>query len=183
MLGFLKRGKKDDRRIVLWRKQWVEATEAPDAAAARALRARLDQITAGSADDDRFEIEREMLDSLDALVELSARLANDGPPVVQTGHRIVAGEACHFSAPASLPDDPSQPAGTLLLTASRLIFVGGSRSMTVPWHGIARCLPHDRDLVAVRRDREALHRVRCNTYTDALRAVCLARHLSSRRRV
>ena len=39
-------------------------------------------------------------------------------------------EECHFIAPASLPDDPLQPSGRVLLTARRALFAGGGA--TVP---------------------------------------------------
>jgi hypothetical protein len=81
----------------------------------------------------------------------------------------------------SLPDDPAQPSGTLLLTNIRAIFIGGSRAVTVPWHAVGRSFPQNRDLVLIRTDREDLHRFRCNSFADALRGAFLARHLSKRR--
>jgi hypothetical protein len=181
-LGWLKRsGSNGDRRTGEWRRMWAEATEAPDEAGAGQLRARLRDLAADEADADAFEIEREMLEGLDALVALAARVEAGGPPRVATGHRAVGTEPCHFSAPASMPDDPAQPSGTLLLTPTKLIFVGGSRGLTVPWHSVARCLNQDRDLVLVRRDRDDLHRLRCNTFADALCAGFLVRQFARRR--
>jgi hypothetical protein len=165
-----------------WRETWNAAVAAPDAAGAQDLRARLDDI-AGPADNDEFEIEREMLDGLDALVELSAAIASNGPPTIATGHRAAGSDRCHFSAPASLPDDPSQPSGTLLLTSTRLVFVGGARSVTIPWHSVGECIRQDRDVLLVRVDRRDLQRVRCNTFADSLCAAFLAKHLATRRRV
>jgi hypothetical protein len=161
-----------------WRTEWAAAVEQPDAARAAALRARLD---AAGGDDERFEIEREMLEGLDAVVELGAIVLAEGPPSIVTGHRAVGADRCYFSAPVSVPDDPAQPSGTLLLTNVRAIFVGGSRSVTVPWHAVGRAFPQNRDLVLLRIDRQDLHRFRCNTFADAMRAALLARHLANRR--
>jgi hypothetical protein len=161
-----------------WTKDWAAAVEQPHRAAAAALRARLE---AAGPDDERFEIEREMLEGLEAVVELGAAVAARGPETIATGHRAVGADRCYFSAPVSVPDDPAQPSGTLLLTNVRAIFVGGSRALTIPWHAVGRSFPQDRDLVLVRTDREDLHRFRCNSFADAMRAALLARHLSKRR--
>jgi hypothetical protein len=84
---------------------------------------------------------------------------------------------CHFIAPASMPDDPAQPSGRLLLTNARAIFVGGARGITVPWHAIAQQLQTDRDIVLVRSDGAALYRFRCNSFDDALRGAFIAGRL------
>ncbi|HEU4925518.1 MAG TPA: hypothetical protein VFT24_00635 [Vicinamibacterales bacterium] len=161
-----------------WKKDWAAAVEDPDAATAAALRARLE---AAGLDDERFEIEREMLEGLEAVLELGNTVAARGPETIVTGHRAVGADRCYFSAPVSLPDDPGQPSGTLLLTNLRAIFIGGSRAATVPWHAVGRSFPQNRDLVLIRTDREDLHRFRCNSFADAMRAAFLARHLSKRR--
>ena len=101
------------------------------------LRARLNDF---GADDDRYEIEREMLEGLEAVSELAAAVSARGLTPIPTGHRAVGRDRCFFSAPASLPDDPAQPSGTFLLTEARAVFVGGPRSLAVPWHGVSRCL-------------------------------------------
>lgn len=161
-----------------WKKEWAAAVEASDAATAAALRARLE---AAGLEDERFEIEREMLEGLEAVLELEATVAARGPETIVTGHRAVGADRCYFTAPVSLPDDPAQPSGTLLLTNLRAIFIGGSRAVTVPWHAVGRSFPQNRDLVLIRTDREDLHRFRCNSFADAMRAAFLARHLSKRR--
>ena len=161
-----------------WQKDWAAAVEQPDAAVTAALRARLE---AAGIDDERFEIEREMLEGLEAVLELGTAVAADGPETIATGHRAVGADRCYFAAPVSLPDDPAQPSGTLLLTNIRAIFIGGSRAVTIPWHAVGRSFPQNRDLVVVRTDREDLHRFRCNSFADAMRAAFLARHLSKRR--
>jgi len=161
-----------------WKRDWEAALDRPDAAAAAALRTRLE---AAGLDDERFEIEREMLEGLEAVVELGTAVAEHGPETIVTGHRAVGTDRCYFSAPVSVPDDSAQPSGTLLLTNVRAIFVGGSRAVTIPWHAVGRSFPQNRDLVLVRSDREDLHRFRCNSFGDAMRAAVLARHLSKRR--
>jgi hypothetical protein len=175
---WLGRGPSADAGDRQWREAWTAAVERPDRRAARQLRTELDAL---AIDDDRYDIEREMLDGLDALVDLSEQMWDRGPEPISTGHRAVGADRCYFSAPASMPDDPSQSAGTLLLTNTRAIFVGGARAVTAPWHAVARSLRQDRDLVLVRADREDLHRFRCNSFGDALRAVFLARHFAKRR--
>jgi hypothetical protein len=182
-LGWLRRSNgNEDRRTREWRRTWAIAAGTPDAKRAQDLRAQLGEI-AGVVDDDAFEIEREMLDGLDALVELSTTIAQSGPPTIATGHRAVGTDRCHFSAPASMPDDPAQPTGTLLLTSTRMVFVGGARAVTIPWHNVGECIHQDRDVLLVRVDRQGLQRLRCNTFADSLCAAFLAKHLATRRRV
>ncbi|HZB25569.1 MAG TPA: hypothetical protein VE379_05530, partial [Vicinamibacterales bacterium] len=164
-----------------WRQDWSAAAAALDAAAAGALRERLAQLV--SAPDDDLEIEREMLDGLEQLLRFAADAAAHGLPAVATGHRVVGADRCHFSAPVSMPDDPAQPSGRLLLTNTRAVFVGGSRGITLPWHAVAQPVQNDRDLILVRIDGAALHRFRCNSYEDVLTASFVARRLAGGRRV
>jgi hypothetical protein len=175
---WLRRKGAEDPWAQAWKKDWAAAAAAPDRVKAAALRARLDEA---GPDDERFEIEREMLEGLEAAVELGATLETHGPPAIVTGHRAVGSDRCYFSAPVSVPDDPAQPSGTLLLTNVRAIFVGGPRAVILPWHLVGRTFPQNRDLVLVRGDRPDLLRFRCNTFADAMRAAALARHLSKRR--
>lgn len=179
-LRWLKRTNTEDARLAGWHKAWSAAAEAPDKAGAERLRAALADI---GVEDDACEIEREMLEGLEALVELSAAVDGGLPPPIVTGHRAVGGDRCYFSAPASMPDLPAQPCGTLLLTGTRAIFVGGASAVTIPWHLVAACRRQDRDLLLIRSDRPDLHRLRCNTYGDALHAAYVAAQLNPRRRV
>ena len=55
--------------------------------------------------------------------------------------------------------------------------------MTIPWHSVGVCTRQDRDVLLVRADRQDLHRLRCNTFGDALHAAFLVRHLARDRRV
>src|SRR5919202_1389582 len=89
---------------------------------------------------------REMLDALERLVAVSADLAGGRLPRVDTTHRVVGGDECHFSAPVSLPEDPSQPTGRLLLTSTRAVFAGGVHPITLPWYAAAEIAHVDRDV-------------------------------------
>ena len=132
--------------------------------------------------EEEIEIEREMLDGLDQLVRLHAALSADGLPIVETGHRVVGAETCHYSAPSSMPDDAAQPSGRLIFTTARAIFAGGARALTLPWHAVADVVLQERDVILVRHDRETFHRFRCNVFADALCAGTLARTLARRTR-
>lgn len=164
--------------VAAWRQDWTKAAaQSPlTTDVVERLRLRLDQLS--SSDD--FEIELEMLDALERAAALHACLAERGLPVVETGHRVVGTDTCHFLAPASIPDDPAQPSGRLLLTNARIIFAGGARTVTAPWHAMTRPTQTERDLVLVRVDASAIHRFRLNSYGDALCAAIIARDLVRR---
>jgi hypothetical protein len=167
--------------LARWRTTWSEVAArqgGADATSVRDLRTRLEHL---NASDDDLEIEREMLEGLEHLVEFASAVAQNGLPAITTGHRVVGADICHFSEPASMPDDPSQPSGRLLLTHARAVFVGGARGVTVPWHAIARVLQSDRDLMLVRADGESLYRFRCNSFEDVLRAAFIGRRLAANR--
>ncbi len=168
-----------DGRLTEWRQAWRVAAGKPDPADVASLTARLDAI--GLPDDD-VEIEREMLEGLDQLIRLTAIIGSNGLPILETGHRIVGADTCHYSAPASMPDDPTQPAGRLILTSARAIFAGGARATTLPWHAVSTVVQQDRDIVLVRHDRETMYRFRCNLFADAMCAAFLARRLSTNKR-
>jgi hypothetical protein len=167
----------EDRRLLAWRQAWRKVSTDPTPDHLRALRHQLDAV--GLPEDD-LEIEREMLDALEAVLALSATVAQSGLPVLQTGHRIVGADVCHYTAPVSMPDEPSQPSGRLILTSARAIFVGG-RGLTLPWHAIAQVLHADRDLLMARRGQPSLYRFQCNTFADAMCAAFLARRLGGGR--
>jgi hypothetical protein len=181
LLGWFRgrRGSGEDRRLAEWRKAWSTAAAAGDTARHVPLRAELDAM--GLSEDD-VEIEREMVDALQDLAELTAAVQAAGLPAVETGHRVVGSDRCHFTAPASMPDEVSQPSGRLLLTSGRAIFVGGVQGATVPWHSVGEALHVDRDLILIRSDRDKLYRFRCNTFSDALRTAFLSRELMRTRR-
>jgi hypothetical protein len=175
LLGWLRnRRVPENRQAHEWRTACLDAAERLDDSRIRALAAELDGWSRREED---IEIEREMLGGLRDLLDLTKAANRSGLPVVQTGHRVVGTEVCHFSAPVSMPDDGGQPSGRLLLTSRRAIFVGGARGVTVPWHAVGKTLQVDRDLVLIRRDREELHRFRCNSFSDAFRGAFMVREL------
>jgi len=167
-----------DRRLSEWHKAWTAAAAEPDAGLARSLSDRLDAL---ALPEEEIEVEREMIEALNAAIELAAYVGASGLPAIPTGHRIVGTDVCHFTAPASMPDEPSQPSGRLLLTSNRAIFVGG-RGVTVPWHAVGQAVHANRDLLLVRPGNATLYRFQCNTFADAICAAFLARRLAAARR-
>ena len=181
LIGWLRQrgGPREDRRLRGWREEWAHAARDPDAERARLLRAALDGF---ALPDEEVEIEREMVEALDDAAGLAAAVRAGGLPLVETGHRVVGTDRCHFSAPASMPDDPAQPSGRLLLTSGRAIFVGGTKGTSAPWHSIREVVHGERDVLLIAADRDRLYRFRCNSFADALRAAMIARQLVADRR-
>jgi hypothetical protein len=177
LLEWLK-GKRNggDPRLAEWRRAWSTSAAEPDPQRVSALQAQLDAL--GLPEED-IEIEREMLDGITQLAELRTAVDSSGIPIVETGHRVVGHDTCHFSTPVSMPDDTAQPSGRLFLTNSRVIFAGGARATTVAWHAIGEVLHGDRDVVLVRRDRDTIYRFRCNSFADAMCSAFLARRLAA----
>lgn len=161
-----------------WRTAWAAAAAQPDRARIDALTAELDAL---HLPEEEIELEREMIDGLSAAFEQQARLEAGELPVLESGHRVIGAETCHFSAPVFMPDEPSQPAGRLLFTPVRAVFVGGGKPTNIPWHSIGDVHHNARDVLLIRVDREHLYRFRTNSYADALCAVQLVRRLMPRR--
>jgi hypothetical protein len=175
LFAWLKRsGNGAGRGLQAWRREWAQAVAGVDAGALPRLRAALQAHAPSSLD---LEVEEEMLDALQQLVTLTGELKANNLPHLDTTHRVVGSDVCHFSAPVSMPEDPSQPSGRLLLTGSRAVFIGGPRMTALAWHAAAQALQGDRDLMLLRADGQAAYRFRCNTYADALCAAAIARHL------
>jgi hypothetical protein len=178
LLAWFKRGgSSEDPRRRAWREAWTAAATAGDSSTVHVLARELDAL--GGVEED-LEMEREMLAALQDLSALTIAAAG-GLPTIVTGHRVIRDERCHFIAPVSMPDDPSQPGGRLLLTSSRAVFAGGAAARSVPWHAVGTVLQVERDLVLARHDHGTLHRFRCNTFSDALRGAFVARALATRR--
>ena len=156
-----------------WRAAWADAIDRHDQAAPERLRRALEEMAGPSED---HEIELEMLEGLEQLTTLREHLGAAQLPILETGHRVVGTDVCHFSEPVSIPDDPAQPSGRLLLTSTRAIFIGG-RLIGIPWHAARQVVNTDRDVLLVRVTADEAIRFRCNTYGDALRAAELARYL------
>jgi hypothetical protein len=178
VLNWFKRRSGDGNAVRGWRADWTHAIETMDGAAPERLRRALQEIP-GSSDD--LDVEHEMLDALEQVLDLHHALVASELPVVETGHRVVGSDQCHFSAPVSLPDDPAQPSGRLLLTSTRAIFVAG-RLVTLPWHAARQATRADRDVLLIRVATGDGVRFRCNNYADALRATEIARYLIARLR-
>jgi|SRR5215831_1999257 len=175
LFGFFKRGR-GRGHAQAWEQEWTRAIDALDAAAPDRLRAL---VAARAAAGEDVEIEDEMLQALDDLLALERGLAAGGAlPAIETSHRAAAGERCHYSAPVSMPDDPMQPTGRLLLTEGRAAFAGGARAVAVPWHAARQVVRAGRDLLLVRvgGGDEAV-RFRCNSFSDAVCGAAIARHL------
>lgn len=165
------------KALAAWRRRWSAALEGGNADLT-SLRAELEAITRQGDD---IEVELELLDALEQL-EGAKRAAEAGAlPVVETQHRVISGDTCHYSAPASLPSDQQQANGRLLLTSARAVFVGGGRTTATPWHSVHEIVRHDRDVLFVRADRSPAAHFRFNTYADALLCAFLAGRLKRAR--
>ncbi len=160
-----------------WRDEWRQALASPDAAAVASLEAALQRQPPISDD---LELEEEMLDALRQLVDLSRELDAARLPVVETSHRLVGLDVCHFSAAVSVPDDPAQPTGRLLMTSRRAAFAGGGRVPALAWHGVRQVVQDGRDILFIHIGREDGVRFRCNSFSDAVCGAAIARFLAGR---
>lgn len=159
-----------------WEAAWRGALDRRDDAALQTLEREIEARRAAGED---VDLEQEMVEGARRRIALERDIDSTRLPVFETNHRVVGGDTCHFSAPASLLDDPAQPSGRLLLTASRLVFVGGPKLIQAPWHSIRAAQDRGRDVVLVRGDD--ILRFRCNTYADALIGAAIAQRLAQRR--
>ncbi|HEY3886668.1 MAG TPA: hypothetical protein VGL62_15755 [Vicinamibacterales bacterium] len=164
-------------RLRAWRRVWTAALERRDLVGLAALEVEADERAAAGDD---VEIEHEMLDAAHQVLALEAELERGALPHVETSHRVVGADACHFTAPVSMPDDAAQPSGRLLLSATRAIFVGGPRLVQIPWGAVREARQDERDIVVARGDQ--VIRFRCNTYGDALSGTAIAVRLLERAR-
>lgn len=176
LFGWLKKKAPSADGARQWREDWARAVASLDAGAVARLDAALRAVPP-LADD--LECEEEMLQALEQMLDLERGLSEARVPIVETSHRVVGSDRCHFSAPVSMPDDPAQPTGRLLLTSTRAVFAGGSRTPALPWHATREVIQSGRDLLFVFRSgpEDAGHRFRCNSFSDALCGAAIARHL------
>jgi hypothetical protein len=174
LFGWFRRGGGTAAAVRAWHEAWDAAVAALDTDAIPGLEARL-RARPPLADD--LEVEEEMLQGLRDLLALERGLAASELPRIETTHRVAAGEPCYFSAPVSMPDDPAQPTGRLLLTSTRAAFAGGSRTPSIPWHAARDVIRTGRDLIVVRGTNDDSRRFRCNSFSDALCGAAIARHL------
>ena len=140
-----------------WRKDWEAACAAPSRQQVEALRSRLNESSGPTTTATRFE--REMLDGLEAVAELSATVSAYGLSPIPTGHRAVGHDRCFFSAPASLPDDPAQPSGTLLLTRRAPSSLAGRGRSPCPGTASHAACARSATCVLVRANQQDLHRL------------------------
>lgn len=163
-----------ERRLAQLRAEIEAARHAGGRAALERLRARPAQL--GLSDDDA-DLEMELLDGLVEVERLKEQEAAGAPlPQVETSHRAVAGETCHFAAPASRPDVAGDGGGKLFLTSRRLVYIGTTPA-AVSWAHVAAVHAASRDFV-VRARPDRLLAFRCNSYADALAAAWIATHLA-----
>ena len=170
------KGRSENGDLRAWREAWARAVASLDAASLPTLEAAL-RRQPPMADD--IEMEEEMLDGLRQLLEVEGELGASRLPIVETTHRVVGTDRCHFSAPVALPDDPAQPTGRLLLTSARAVFAGGARTPALPWHGVREIVQSGRDVIFItsRAGEADGQRFRCNSYAEALCGAAIARFL------
>jgi hypothetical protein len=169
---------KRNRGLDDWRRAWAEAINAGGSRDAD-LRARLDTLAATEPD---VEVELEMLDALEQLRQVQGVVGNGQMPSVETQHRVIAGERCHFTAPATMPTDHTQSSGRVLLTASRAIFVGAGKTSTTAWHMVHEVARVDREVLLARSDGTPLAHFGFNNYGDAVLCAFLAGRLKPSKR-
>jgi hypothetical protein len=154
-----------------------------NAAAATGDRARFEQLLGRPAElglsDEDAALELEHVQGLLEALDLREHMEQGDPlPVIKTAHRAIAGETCHFLAPASLPDGLMDQGGKLFLTDQRILYLGSS-CRTAAWRDVTEVRDHERDLLFTVRPLDLL-RFRCNSYVDTLRALVIARCLAAR---
>jgi hypothetical protein len=124
--------------------------------------------------EDEAPIEVEMLDGLRELAAFRKLVEHNGFPIVETQHRVLTGEQCRFSAPATRVESAGGASGRLFLTDGRAVFVGPSVS-AVSWSAVANVDRGGRDLVFATHARR--HQFSMNTFADALKAAWLSDRL------
>jgi hypothetical protein len=161
-----------------WKASWSRAVEGqPGTIAGDAeLRQGLEPLAGDGSD---IEIELEMLDALEQLRVVQQTVTAGALPSVETHHRVIGVEGCHFSAPSSLSTDQALADGRVLLTGTRAVFVGGGRTSATAWHAVHEIVRLERDVLFVRADRSPAAHFRFNTYADAVVCAFLARHLKN----
>ena len=163
---------KGDPRLEAFHREVAAACEAVDTASVGRLRARREAL---GLTEDEAAIELEMLDGLEDLAAFTAEVARDGLPVIETQHRVLGADRCHFWTPAFLPDKV-EASGKLFFTEHRFVFVGGGVT-SVPWSSVSRLARDGRDLVMAVPSRDAVYRFRCNAFSESLRGRFVADHL------
>lgn len=157
---------------------WWQAANALTAAPTSDAVAALKATTVNAAEaPDLAEAQDEMLEGLEALLDLT-QSAQSPLPVLDTQHRVIGADTCHYMAPASLIDQVDS-GGKVFVTSARVIFAAGT-VVSWPWHQIVRVQREERDLVLELKGRPGV-RLRLNTYEGALVMAALAGRLSTNR--
>jgi len=164
--------RKRDPRLEAFHQEVAAACDAADGAAVDRLLARRAEV---GLSEDEAAIEIEMLDGLREFLEFRAEAERDGLPVLDTQHRVLGADRCHFWTPA-FPPDRVEAGGKLFFTATRLVFLGGGVQAT-PWNAVAKIGREGCDLVVVVPSRDAIFRFRCNAFGEAMRAQYVAERL------
>lgn len=131
---------------------------------------RFRQRAADTSLDDDPEIQEEREE---ARARVRAAEAAGATPVLETQHRAIGADICHFAVPASMPD--RDVFGKLFITNRRLLFSGGS-PIAIGLGRVAAFDVRERDLV-VRPGGEPPLRFRCNSFGDAMMAAWILQRL------
>jgi len=162
-----------DRKLALLRGEIETARRTGGRAALERLRTRPAEL---GLSDDEADLELELLEGLLEVEALKEQVAGGAVlPVMETNHRALAGEPCHFAAPASRPDVAGDGGGKLFLTPHRLVYIG-STPVTLSWAHVTGVDADARDIV-IRARPDRLLSFRCNSYIDALRGAWIASRL------
>lgn len=129
--------------------------------------------------EDEVELELEMVQgALDAM-DLDARLASEGLPVLAHQHKALGDDRCHFLASVFLADDDGHRTGRLFFTNRRVFFLANP-VLSVPWSRVASLEEDERDLVIATVGAGEMYRFRCNSFSDARCGALMARALLRR---
>lgn len=150
------------------------ANAAADAVTPEAIGALRAKIAASARPADDLERQEEILEGLEQLLIVSSAPL----PVVETQHRVIGADVCHFVAPANLIGQVDTP-GKVFITAQRLVFAGG-RVHAWPWHRVRTLVRVERTLVVTALGAPEDVHLGCNSYGDAMVAAYLA-NLARRR--
>lgn len=136
----------------------------------------LERADALALNEDDGAVELEMLDGLQQLAELVQTVERDGLPLVETQHRVIAGETCRFSAPATRCGESAgaDASGRVFLTDRRVVFLGPS-VVSAAWPSFATLGRSARDVTFAGATRRL--QFRFNTFADAMRAAWLSERI------
>lgn len=164
---FKKRADSTHPDVALW---WRDA----NAVALRPTDAGIDDLRPRLVSESELDERERQVEMIEALEHLRLIVAAESIPVLETQHRVIGTDACHYMAPVSAPDH-GDAMGKLFLTNHRVIFAGGA-SIAWPWHRVRRVTRHERDVIFEGGDTLAL-RLRCNSFADALAGTALGERL------